>query len=91
MGVQIGQIQAADNRTTLNNTAHSVANFKDKSIFYYHTADRRPDFEILTQRTLFYAIEVATDNRLFNFNVYGQERNANNFFSSWWGSWPEGM
>jgi len=59
-------------------------------IFLDDGSVRTPTFEIGTTPGLYYAVEVATDNRLFNKAEYGALRDNTNFFNSFWGgSSPE--
>ncbi len=42
-----------------------------------------PVFEINKGGRLMYAVEVAKDAELFNYDVHGSERNSDNFYASW--------
>lgn len=56
---------------------------------FYSDIQVTPTFDIHTDEGLYYAIEVATDNKLFNYENFGHLRNENNFFSTWWGAFEE--
>lgn len=45
--------------------------------------DGPPIFEVDLAGRNFYAIELATDSNLFNFNTHGNQRSDTNFFASW--------
>ncbi len=48
---------------------------------FYTDIQITPIFDIHTDEGLFYAIEIATDNKLFNNEEFGHLRNENNFFN----------